>query len=364
MTNRKTPVYIYDQNTVNQNIEKFNIFTQNNIDVFYAVKANNYEPLVKSCIEAGYGFDVASIEELTFLLSLGANPLNISFSAPTKLERDIKQASDLGVRMFAFDSETEIRKILKNAKDPLLVARITAHNEDAIFNLSVKFGMDIKYSEKILKKASKRKWPVAGVTFHIGSQNNSVISWKKALDGVQLFIDNAKKYNLNIWLLNIGGGIPAKYTKNIKDSSFYIERICKYVDQFKRKNKNIKRVIIEPGRSLSANTMNLITKVINIKEYKKPPLVIVDTSVFNGLIEPLEHLEYGISSLNDGRERTKLKYYRVAGMSCDGYDIINKRCLLPKDLKTGDYLLIENTGAYTFVYEHFHMKKFPDIVNK
>ena len=36
----------------------------------------------------------------------------------------------------------------------------------------------------------------------------------------------------------------------------------------------------------------------------------------------------------------------------------------PKRFKTGDYLLIENTGAYTFVYEHFHMKKFPDIVNK
>lgn len=361
--NIKTPIYVYNQEKTNENITKFDILKRCNIDVYYAVKSNNHLPLVKSFINANYGFDVASIEELEYVLSLGANPSRISFSAPTKLAKDIKKASQLGVRMYAFDSEAEVVKIMRNAKKPLLIARITAYNEDAAFNLSVKFGMDPSYSKKIIRKAQLHKWPLAGVTFHVGSQNNSIVSWRKALTGAQIFINESLKHGIKLSILNIGGSIPARYSKEVKDSTYYIEKICQQVRVFRQKNKYIKEVIIEPGRALSANTTDLITKVVNIKEYKKPPLIVVDTSVFNGIIEPLEHFEYGIRALKNGKTREKLKYYKVAGISCDGYDIIKKRCLLPRDLEIGDYLLIENTGAYTFVYENFHMREFPKIVN-
>ena len=363
MRHLKTPIYEYNHQICKENIEEFNTFVKNDIEVYYALKANNYEPLVKSMVEAGYGFDVASIQEIQYVLSLGANPSHISFSAPTKLSEDIKKASELGIKQFVFDSEEELNKIMKNAKDPILIARITANNEDAAFNLSVKFGMTPEYYEKIFKIVAKRNLPLLGVTFHVGSQNTSVKSWRLALKGAQEFINKAKEENIDISILNIGGGIPVQYNGNIKNTDYYIDRICSYVESFRKKNPSIRKVIIEPGRALSANTTDLLTKIVNIKDYKTPPLLITDLSVFNGLIEPLEGFEYEIKAEKNHKPRQDLKYYKVGGISCDGCDIIKKKCLLPRDLKVGDYLRIKQSGAYTFVYKNFHMREFPKIIN-
>ena len=306
--------------------------------------------MVKAFISSDFGFDVASIEELEYVLSLGADPNKISFSAPTKLAEDIRKARKYGVRMYAFDSEIEILKILKNAKKPQLIGRIAAYNEDAAFNLSIKFGMDLNYSKKILRKAQIHKWPITGVTFHVGSQNSSIISWGKALRGAQLFIYEANKHDIEITTLNIGGGIPAKYSNNIKDSTYYIDKIGGLVSSFRNKNRGINKVIIEPGRALSANTTKLVTRVVNIKQYKKPPLIVLNTSVFNGIIEPLEHFEYEIKALKNGKSREKLKYYKVAGISCDGCDIIKKRCLLPRNLEVGTTYLSKMLGhTHSFI---------------
>ncbi|KUK77674.1 MAG: Ornithine decarboxylase [candidate division WS6 bacterium 34_10] len=359
----KTPIYQYKQKTCDRNIKEFNTFLKNKIDVYYAIKANNYEPLVKSMIEANYGFDVASIEEIEYVLSLGADPSKISFSAPTKLVRDIKQAAKYGIKQFAFDSIIEIDKIMKNVKDPILIARITANNSDAAFNLSVKFGITPEHYPEILEKVYKDKIPLKGVTFHVGSQNTSVTSWRSALRGAQDFINLAQEYGINISLLNIGGGIPVQYNGYVRHSKYYINKILQYIERFRERNRNIEKIIIEPGRALSANTTDLLVKVVNIKEYKNPPLLITDLSVFNGLIEPLEGFEYDIEALDDHKPRQKLKYYKVAGLSCDGCDIIKKKCLLPKSIKVGDYLRIKQAGAYTFVYKNFHMREFPKIVN-
>ena len=364
MNLRRTPVYRYYKGKANENINVFNEFIKQEIDIFYAIKSNNYEPLVKSFINAGYGFDIASIEELQYLVSLGVDPRRMSFSAPTKLARDIKRASQLGVQYYAFDSRVELEKILKCAKKPKLIARITAQNEDAAFNLSVKFGMDKEYYSEILKLAEKKKWPIVGVTFHVGSQNTSITSWRKALDGAQDFIDEANKHKISISVLNIGGGIPAQYSSGIKTASYYIGKICEYIRIFRKKNPEIEKVIIEPGRALSANTMDFFVSVVNLKDFKTPPLVVTDASIFNGIIEPLEHFEYDVEVVDNHRSRESMKYYKLAGISCDGYDIIKRRCLLPKDLKVGDRLVIKNAGAYTFVYENFHMRKFPNIIKK
>lgn len=360
----ETPIFQYEPEVCEENIEKFNTFQKNDIDVYYALKANNYEPLVKSMIAAGYGFDVASIEEIKYVLSLGADPSQISFSAPTKLDRDIKEASNLGVRYFVFDSKYEIEKIINNAKDPILIARITANNVDATFNLSVKFGITPEYYEEILETVSRKNLTFEGVTFHVGSQNSSITSWRSALKGAGDFIQLAKKYGIEISILNIGGGIPVKYNGYVREPQYYIDKISDYIKKFRKNCPTIKKVIIEPGRALSANTMELVVRVINIKEYKNPPLLITDLSVFNGLIEPIVGLEYEIEAVENHKPRQKLKYYKVGGISCDGCDIIKKKCLLPKELDIGDCLKIKHAGAYTFVYKNFHMREFPNIIDK
>lgn len=363
-----TPKYLYFQDQTEENIKEFKKFVENDIEVLYAIKSNNHENIIKSCISNNFGFDVASKEELEYVYKLGADISKISFSAPTKLEKDLIYANKLGVKYYAFDSEIEIKKIIKNVENPSLIARITTPNQDAIFNLSAKFGMPGDYFERVLRRAKKMNWPLEGITFHVGSQNTSIMSWQKALAKVSYYIDLAETYGIKIKYLNIGGGIPTKYENGVKDKRYYIENICLLVNRFRRRHK-LDIVMVEPGRAMSANTMILVSKVVNIKRYKRPSMIILDTSVFNGIIEPLEHFEYPLLTLNDiygkkkdDKDNGKRKYYSVGGVSCDGYDIIKSKILLPQNISVGDTFVIPYAGAYTFVYEDFHMRKYPDIL--
>ncbi len=364
ITNKlETPAYLYQAQNTAQNIKTFQPLLDNSIQIFYAIKANNYKPMIQAYIEAGYGFDVASKEELEYALSLGADPKKISFSAPTKLEKDVQYASSVGVEYYAFDTEIELKKILRNTRNPKLIGRMTAKNKDATFNLSDKFGMSESYYTDILKKAKKNKWPIYGLTFHVGSQNKSVLSWRNALYDIERLVVTSKEYGINLKCINMGGGIPVRYENGVKSVEYYIDKIIKFTHYVKSRT-GVSEFIIEPGRALSANTMVLAAKVVNIKSYKSPQIVVTDLSVFNGLIEPLEHFEYPVYKYCTTKEceNSPKKYYKIVGISCDGYDIINKKCLLPINLKEGDYLIIPNAGAYSFVYENFHMRKFPKII--
>ncbi|PKN02956.1 hypothetical protein CVU76_02940 [Candidatus Dojkabacteria bacterium HGW-Dojkabacteria-1] len=362
-SHKRTPSYHYLPQNTEKNIKIFKSLQYSDIKIFYALKANNYEPMIRKFIEADYGFDIASRQELEYLVSLGADPTKTSFSAPTKLVEDLRYASSVGVRYYAFDTESEARKILANTKNPLLIARTVAKNKDAEFNLSDKFGMTDTYLRYIFTVAKKEKWPLHGITFHVGSQNKSINSWRTALQNIEADINDAQQLGIDIKCINLGGGIPVKYENGVKSVEFYIENIINFVRSIRRRT-DIEEFIIEPGRSLSANTMVLLTKVINIKTYKSPQIVVTDLSVFNGLIEPLEHFEYPVYKYGkfSCKNVEKKRFYKIVGLSCDGYDIINRRCLLPADLKIGDYLIIPNAGAYSFVYENFHMRKYPEII--
>jgi|GEM_PF-2334767 len=359
----KTPEFLYFHSQTKKNIKDFRKFAKNNIEILYAVKASNYPKLVDAFVDEGYGFEIASVEELNFLLKRGADPKKTSFSSPSKLVKDLKQASAKGVRYYVFDSEVEAEKIVKYVKNPILIARVSTPSKHSVFDLSSKYGFDDKGLKKALRKAKGENWPVKGITFHVGSQNNALGAWKQSLKKIEKFIDMANEFNFSIEYLNLGGGIPIKYNGRTKSVDYYINGICDLVKDL-RKKYHFKKVFIEPGRALSANTMVLVTEVIDIKPYKRPPIAIVDTSVFTGIIEPLEHFEYPILSLSQiykNPHKKPTKFYKLGGNSCDGYDIIHRKASLPKNLDVGNKLVILYAGAYTFVYEKFHMKSYAKI---
>lgn len=355
-----TPSYVFFESQLNKNIDAFKKFINSDIPVFYAVKANNYKPLLQALIKNGFGFDVASKEELELVISLGAIPERITFSAPSKKEEDIRFAAKLGIKKFAFDSEFEVQKIVDIVQDPTLFARVAVYSKDATFNLGLKFGMFENYFKYILRKSKINKWPLKGITFHVGSQNIAINDWKISCDHALKLISYAKKSGVQIEYLNMGGGIPAPYSKKIPKLDFYISHILSLCFKIKKQFPEIK-CFVEPGRAICADTMALITSVIDIKPYKKPTMLVVNSGVFNGIIEPLEGFEYPI--YHDHLKHKKKKYFRVAGFSCEGFDIISKKVLLPKNIQPGDVIIFMYAGAYTFVYEKFHMVSCPEIVN-
>lgn len=360
-----TPYFLFQKDILLTNIKSFNKFKDSGIEVLYAVKANNNPEIISELVKQGYGFDVASKEELELVLKLGADVSKISFSSPTKFDNDIEFASKVGVNMYSFDTEYEIRKILKHNPNAKLIGRVSTPNKNSIVNLSEKFGMTLDYFKYLARQANRNSYNIIGLTFHVGSQNENITSWTKALQKISEFIIYAKQNNISIETLNIGGGIPSNYEKPVKPLDYYVETISDKLLDFKKKH-NLKNLYVEPGRAMVANTTDLVTSVINIKAYKKPPIIETDVSIYMGLIETLEHFSFPIVTLGEYLNMKKFKerrYYKVGGYSCSGNDIINPRVLLPKSIMNLNKLVILSAGAYTSVMQNFHMKDYPRIIN-
>src|SRR6266705_2193631 len=86
----------------------------------YAVKANPDPRVLKTLLEEGAGFEIASIAELDLLVSLGVPSADVFYSNPTKSRDFIARAAAQGVEWFVIDSVEELRKIQSIKSDDRL----------------------------------------------------------------------------------------------------------------------------------------------------------------------------------------------------------------------------------------------------
>jgi len=126
------------------------------VNVYYAVKANDHIEVLRALAEVGSGFEVASIEELEKVLSLGVPPEKVISSNPVKPPDFVDFAYTSGVRRFAVDSFAEVEKISKIAPRARVYVRITVPNEGSDWPLSRKFGVDPETALEILEYARIR----------------------------------------------------------------------------------------------------------------------------------------------------------------------------------------------------------------
>jgi ornithine decarboxylase len=357
----ETPIFVYKQEMLEKTLDLFSSFDREKIKVLFAMKSANHPEVLCAISQRGFGFDIATANELKYLFNHIHANFEVSFSAPSKFECDINFASCNGVKMYVCDSEHEIRKVIAHAQDPEIVLRIEIPNHGSVFKLSSKFGMTADYVQHILEIGRKEKWNIKGFAFHVGSQNAELDSWTIALETSCELANAATRLGYNIEILNMGGGIPAAYSSGeIGNLQKYIDHIIGSVNSAKSKFE-FSRYYIEPGRSISANSMSMITKIIGYKECKTPPILVVDTSVFHGLIEAIDgSVKHPIHLY--GRESTvHEKEFKVVGFTCDGWDVIRDSVYLPGDLSPNDLLEIDCAGAYSYVLRNYHLMDYAPI---
>ena len=125
-----------------------------------------------------------------------------------------------------------------------------------------KFGISIKEAIDVYELASNLdNIEIKGIDVHIGSQINDLEPFEKTFNSIVETITKLKDKNIDIDIIDIGGGIGINYTDekalNIKD---YAALVSKKLGSLNKK------IIIEPGRFLTAESGILVTKIIYIKE--------------------------------------------------------------------------------------------------
>jgi len=332
--------------------------------IHYAVKANPHVEILKLLKDKGSNFDVATIYELNKLLDIGVSPERISFGNTIKKEKDIKYAFDKGVRMFASDSTSDIKKLASNAPGSCVFFRILSEGGDADWPLSKKFGAHPDMVYHLIIEAKNLGLIPCGISFHVGSQQRDVGQWDSAISQCKYLFDSVKQDGIQLRLINLGGGFPAHYLQPTHELEVYTNEITRRLhDDF---GDTLPEIIIEPGRSLVADAGVIVTEVVMIS--KKSVLnqhewLYIDCGLFGGLIEAInESIKYPIfvEHSNSGKET---KEFIFAGPTCDSMDILyqNYKYSFPSDLKEGDRLYIFTTGAYTTTYSSIEFNGFPPL---
>jgi len=332
-------------------------------NVHYAVKANPSPRVLETLRDRGSNFDIASIYELDRVLKLGISPDRISYGNTIKKSQHIRRFYEAGVRLYATDSETDLRNIARAAPGSKIFVRIlTEGNLTSDWPLSRKFGCETDMAMDLLIVARDLGLVPYGISFHVGSQQREIGAWDAALGKVKVIFERMQEEDgIELKMINIGGGLPANYITRTNDLKTYASEIYRFlVEDF---GEQLPEIIIEPGRSLVGNAGVLVTEVVLISRKSRTALhrwIYTDVGKFSGLIETLdESIKYPIFSDKKG----ELEDAIIAGPTCDSADILyeNEKYSLPLNLATGDRLYILSTGAYTTTYSAVEFNGFPPL---
>ena len=330
-------------------------------NVYYAIKANPSVEVLKLLAARGSCFDIASIYELDLVLGLGIPPGRLSFGNTIKKVRDIRYAYEKGVRFFATDAESDVRKLAKNAPGSDVFFRILTDGLGADWPLSRKFGARPGVIFQNILLAKELGLNPRGVSFHVGSQQHDVTQWRGALATCRELFDAAEEKRITLDLVNMGGGFPAHYLSPVEEIPVYAEAVTGYLREFF--GSDLPRIIVEPGRYMVGDAGILVTEVVMISNKEGEGCaswLYLDVGKFSGLIETLdESIKYPIYSERTGDVRD----YVIAGPTCDSLDILYEKtsCRLPSNLEEGDRLYFLTTGAYTQTYSSIFFNGFPPL---
>ena len=340
-TELEPPYLLADKAKVRQKVHSIGKNIRN-CEVYYAVKANPDIDILKLIDNTGIGFEIASEGELAMLVSMGVHKDRIITSNPIKSFKFLRMAADYGISYFAFDSRDEVKKLRDYCPGCNVYVRLAVPNEGSEWPLSKKFSVEIDVAEELLLYAKKKGLNPVGITFHVGSQCTNMYNWNSALDKAKILWDRAEKRGIRLSLLDIGGGHPIRYTKNVVNITAINKNINKLIyDKFPRKT----RIFIEPGRAVVGDAGIFVTKVIGKAKRGDENWLSIDVGVFNGLMESVGGIKY--SYIVEGAKEKKL--WTLAGPSCDSFDVIDKDIMLPEP-EVGNIILILSSGAYTISY--------------
>ena len=344
------PCLVVDLEVVRRNYQSFTRALPDS-RIFYAVKANPAPEILALLASLGSSFDTASVPEIEMALAAGATPDRISYGNTIKKERDIAAAHALGITLYAVDCVEEVEKVARAAPGARVFCRVLTDGAGAEWPLSRKFGCVASEAVDVLAHADALGLVAYGVSFHVGSQQTDTGAWDRALADASAVFRAAADRGMQLAMVNLGGGFPTRYLKDVPSAEAYGQAIFEAVRR--HFGNRIPETIIEPGRGMVGDAGVLKAEVVLVsRKSREDPVrwVYLDVGKFGGLAETMdEAIRYPIRTPRDGQATSPCV---IAGPTCDSADVLYEKQPydLPISLTIGDEVLIEGTGAYTTTY--------------
>jgi diaminopimelate decarboxylase len=366
----QTPFYFYDMKLLNETLSLVKSESQKyDFHVHYAIKANANDRILEKIKEKGFGIDCVSGYEMQKSLEIGFSPDGIVFAGVGKADWEIEMGLKYDISCFNVESLPELEIINelagKHNKKTRVAFRINPTRQANTHHYITtgldenKFGISMIDLEKVLDKMKDMKnIRFEGMHFHIGSQITDLDNFKNLCLRINELQEWFISKHLFPRVMNVGGGFGIDYEdpnkKAIPDFASYFKVFKDFL--------NIKagqEVHFELGRSIVAQSGNLISRVLYIKEGVKTKFAILDAGMTDLIRPALYQAKHKIENLSN-REGENVKY-DVVGPICESSDSFGKAIDLP-ELKRGDFVALRSAGAYGEVMvSQYNLRKIPPV---
>lgn len=362
-----SPLYVYEESKIEKQLNDYvTNFKSEAFDceVLYASKAFTCTAMLKKVMENNCGLDVVSGGELYIAKQVGFDPNKIYFHGNNKLDEEIVEALEYGVKTLVVDNLHEVEKIIaftkKMKKEVHVLVRINpkveAHTHEFIMTATgdSKFGISIDLEDDIaslITMCKDSEYVVFdGFHCHIGSQIFEREAFVMAIEKMCAFINIMEtKTNTKIKVFNIGGGFGVCYTS--EDAPTPTPLMCKTLIEALENARtkyalSFEKVCMEPGRSIVAEAATMLYTVGFTKKTMTKQFAFIDGGMADNIRPALYEAKYACDVANK-MDEAKTEVYEIAGKCCESGDIIIHDAHLPK-VESGDILAVYTVGAYGY----------------
>lgn len=350
-----TPSYIYNGTFFEEKLSEIKeAFANLNPLICYSVKSNSTLSLLQIADKNDCGLDIVSGGELFRAQKAGISGNRIVFAGVGKKRKEIEDALRYNIFLFNVESIPEAARINKIASEMGIQARIAlrinpdvdahTHKHITTGKKENKFGIDLDVAKDYFKEVAKlSNIELIGIHCHIGSQITTIAPYVKALEKVEGFISLLKKEDINISVLNMGGGYGIDYMQD--GTTFSMKDLAKAITPIINRSKC--KLVMEPGRMISGPSGILLSEVTYVKEGIAKTFVIVDAGMTELIRPVLYDGHHEIEPVIADSTRRQIKA-DIVGPICESGDFLGKDRTL-QEMKEGEFLAIRNSGAYGFV---------------
>jgi diaminopimelate decarboxylase len=346
-----SPCYAYSKAAISENFLNYQraLAARDHL-ICYAVKSNSNIAVLQTLAKLGAGFDIVSAGELERVLMAGGDPTKVVYSGVAKTADEMRRALEVGIHCFNVESESELRLLNKTAAEINKVAPVSLRvnpDVDAKTHPYIstglkenKFGIDINRAFDVYQQAAKMdSIAVVGVDCHIGSQLTDITPFIDAMKHLLVLVDRLADAGIKLHHIDIGGGLGVCYQNEAVPS------LESYMDALAPLLKGrTETLIMEPGRSITANAGILLMQVQVIKKNGDKNFAIVDAAMNDMLRPALYDAWMDINTVETESENNEI--YDVVGPVCETGDFLAKDRAL--SISEGDYLYLSSAGAYGF----------------
>ncbi len=361
-----TPAFIYSAATFTDHYHRIaDAFRELQPIICYSIKSCQNIHIVRLLASLGAGMDVVSGGELYRAIQGGADPAKIVFAGVGKTDREIAEALDAKIGWFNIESEAELSNLIRIAAQRGQKVRAAlrvnpdvdpkTHRHTSTGKRESKFGVDLERARRVFNELGRdERVQLCGIHLHIGSPVNTVQPYVEAIRKALALIADLRKDGFTIDTLDIGGGFGAHYQgSEAPPASAYAEQIVPLL-----RNQGL-QIIIEPGRSISANAAILLARTIYVKRGGDKQFLIVDASMTELIRPALYDAYHFVWPVRPGdafipkERRRDLSFpgtleVDVVGPVCETGDFLAQGRQLPP-VSAGDLLAVFTAGAYGFV---------------